>query len=403
MTPEEILVRRGLLTAEQLRQATEQSMSGAVSLCDTLVGGGFVTAEELGWHVADANELPFVRVAADRVDLELAMRLGARFLRARRAVPLERVQGHVTFAIADVELAGSGPEFHDALDGRFDVSFAIAPDAQLRATLDALFGPASSTEAALQSIGDCAARTFHAHLVGAVRSGALMLRFDPTPRGLFVRIVDRRGARDVAELRVESAGPLAARARALLGGASRGRVSPRMCGRDVELDLDVVPTELGPATVCAISHATDSAARGNLAFDGLTAAADAALEGPALVVTAADPDLRRRLVAELLGACGARAQPLAVLDGATDVAGTEALLVRQVEDALALRVRAVVADCTDGSTSALLGLAARVPTLILLRHDVTGRAALALLPRDLRLLVRGALCPRGFVEAPSWT
>lgn len=404
MRPEDVLLSRGLVTPEQLRSAAEQSLSGDASLFDSLVGGGVLTAEQLGWHVADAHELPFVRLTPGGVDGDLARHLGARFLRPRCAVPLRAVHDEITFALADVDAAEPLAGFADALGGGVDVQFVVAPEDQIRDELDALFGSAAERAAPARRDASSAASTLHALLLRSIESGARELRFDPTFAGLAVRLADAGGARRIDELPLDAAASIEARVRALLAGAREGVIDTQVNGRRVELRFDVAQTELGAAVRCRIDHGDApvpdvSRERGQ----SLAAARSALLDGPAIAITATDAEQRARLVAGLLAACGEAAQPVVLLDGAVRCDGAAVVPVRRLEDAVRLAPRVLIAPGDDEHVSDLRALAVHVPSLVLVRREVTAAATMALLPRRLRPLVRGALCPRGYVEATSWT
>ncbi len=413
MRIEELLLGRGLVTEEALERARRESRATRSALRDVLYRDGLVTEEQVGWHLADANGLPFVHVTPEIVDARLAQRGGAALLRGRCALPLQPVGDEVTVVVSDPETAGPVEDFRLAFGDGHRVSLAVAQESRIRSIQDRLFGcPSECPSTSWEGLDDpSGVATLYGHLVRAVRSGADELRFDPTPQGLAVRTRAGGEVQTVDRLPERCAYAVGARARMLVDGAYSGRVQTVIGGSDLELTIDVVPTRLAEAVVIGIRGASRAALPAALTADrvlGEEAAARAVhllLSGPVLLVAGPDARSRENLAHGLLRLAGALAQPVVVVEGWEPTNDLDAvpLAPGQIDRVTALRGRVVLADAATLAPADVRLLAASVPSIVLVARECGAAAALALCREELRPLVRAAVCPSGVVESPAWS
>lgn len=96
----EILLRRGLLSAEQLDTARVGGMDG-VRLLEAVVGRGFVTEEAALRAVGEEVGLDFIDLATAEVDLGLLKIFPQRLIHRQSLFPVKRSNGSLTVATSD--------------------------------------------------------------------------------------------------------------------------------------------------------------------------------------------------------------------------------------------------------------------------------------------------------------
>ncbi|HND53046.1 MAG TPA: ATPase, T2SS/T4P/T4SS family, partial [Pirellulaceae bacterium] len=133
----EILIRRGLLTNDQLQAALhDQGVSNAL-LGAILVGKGWITTEQLGRVLSEQFDAPFVELAPQSVNPQLVRLLPETFARERQVVPVQIRQRRLTLAMLtpdDIETISEA----ELITG-YEVDPVIAMQAEIQATLDHSF------------------------------------------------------------------------------------------------------------------------------------------------------------------------------------------------------------------------------------------------------------------------
>jgi type IV pilus assembly protein PilB len=95
----QLLVRRGLITAEQLATATARP--GSTGLADSLVELGFVARKDIAAALAGAVGIPFAVIVPPMVRPEAVSALPANFCQKHNVLPLSIAEGWITVAIED--------------------------------------------------------------------------------------------------------------------------------------------------------------------------------------------------------------------------------------------------------------------------------------------------------------
>jgi type IV pilus assembly protein PilB len=198
----ESLVRAGLITPSDLRQAlVEQQRSGA-RLGAVLVDLGMATEEQIASTVAGQLGFPFVDVP-DRSALVEPGRVVPRDLaEAWRCVPLSIDEGVATIAMADPLLFSVVQEIESRSGYR--VRPVVATATQIGRAIERCYGepgeaPGDAATAAGQTLEAAALA-----LDEALTRGATEVRIDPTPQGAVVRVRRDRGLTDLAVVAGES-------------------------------------------------------------------------------------------------------------------------------------------------------------------------------------------------------
>ena len=130
----EILIERGLLTAEQLAMALEDQLTTKELLGVIIVRKGFVKQKDLLAALSERFNLPLVDLRATRIDWEMFKYFSSSLIFDYHCVPFERDERSVTMAISNpleawtikrAEEEAKGFELKLALASREDIDDAI--------------------------------------------------------------------------------------------------------------------------------------------------------------------------------------------------------------------------------------------------------------------------------------
>ena len=89
----EILVERGFVSPDQLREALRVQYQEGKRLGEILVEMGALSMDELNWALSELLNIPYVEFREEMVDLELARTLPEDLLRRHETFPVLRVGG----------------------------------------------------------------------------------------------------------------------------------------------------------------------------------------------------------------------------------------------------------------------------------------------------------------------
>jgi general secretion pathway protein E len=106
---EELLLKKGLLTEEQMAQARRRRLERGSSLAATVLSLNLVPADSLYAVLADELGVPFVRLSASSISQEALARLPAKYAHYYRVVPYE-MDGET------LVVASAGPADRDLVD-----------------------------------------------------------------------------------------------------------------------------------------------------------------------------------------------------------------------------------------------------------------------------------------------
>ncbi len=264
----EILVERGFVSPEKLREAIRVQQQQGRRLGEVLLEMEALSADELNWALSELLGIPYVEFRDEMVDLDLARTLPEEVLRRQQAFPVLRVGNELTVILADPLNEQAVVEL-EALTGA-KVATAIAARETIVHLLDKAFPPTASrpggvryaevggpTATPLESDPTGVAQVY-ALLLGALREDATEIHIDPLPEEVRVRyrVDDRLVER--ARLPKTLLAAVVSRFRILAGlrGESlprQAQVRTRLERQEVELDLLFFPTLNGEAVSVGIS------------------------------------------------------------------------------------------------------------------------------------------------------
>src|SRR5262245_47722089 len=138
-----LLLRNGLLTAEQLAEALEQREQTGVRIGEIVVERGWVTDEDLARTLAEQFEIDFVDLDTIAPDPNAGRLLSIDVARQLRAVPVEVSHGAAVVAVADPT-----GEALEALTAELDVpvELAVAPATAIDRAIDRIHPAGSQIE-----------------------------------------------------------------------------------------------------------------------------------------------------------------------------------------------------------------------------------------------------------------
>jgi type II secretory ATPase GspE/PulE/Tfp pilus assembly ATPase PilB-like protein len=257
----DLLVERGLITGDQLRQALALQQHLGKRLGQVLIETGALTVDQFNWALSELLGIPYVDLTEDMVDLELARTLPEDVLRRHLAFPVLRSGNEMTVVLAD-------PTDHEAVAelevlARSTVRPAMAARETVAKLLDKAFPFEMSRRVRDRHVdigpelAAGVADPVYVLLSGALRDDATEVHLEPLPREGRVRARMDFGLVERASLAQGALVPILARLRSLAGLPGQGQpvqggLRARVDGREVELDLLLYPTLHGEAAVITL-------------------------------------------------------------------------------------------------------------------------------------------------------
>jgi type IV pilus assembly protein PilB len=293
-----LLINRGLLTVDQVKQAFEEQQLTGKRLGEIVVGHSWVSAQDLAKALADQNGLEYVDLAETDLDLEAAMLLQKELAFRYQAVPVRFLSKDLLLvAVADPSDVGRADDLRLALG--HNVRLAVSEPADLERTikklyrtqievdegprddegLELLFDPIAQREDIAEAGDDTpAVKLVHATLAQAIEDGASDIHFEPEEEDMIVRARIDGVTRPVAQIPKQMQLGVISRLKIMgnLDIAERrapqdGRISIRFHGRPLDLRIAIMPTTYGEQVVLRIMHRAVS--KPDLAELGMTEAA----------------------------------------------------------------------------------------------------------------------------------
>jgi type II secretory ATPase GspE/PulE/Tfp pilus assembly ATPase PilB-like protein len=260
----DLLVERGLITGDQLRQALSLQHHLGKRLGQVLIEMGALSVDQFNWALSELLGIPYVDLTEDMVDLELARTLPEDVLRRHQAFPVLRSADEMTVVLAD-------PTDHEAVAelealARLTVRPAMAARETVAKLLDKAFPFEMSRRARDRHVdigpelAAGVADPVYTLLSGALRDDASEVHVEPLPREGRVRVRMEFGLDERASLAQGALAPILARLRSLAGLPGQaghgqpvqGGLRARVDDREVELDLLLYPTLHGEAAVITL-------------------------------------------------------------------------------------------------------------------------------------------------------
>lgn len=166
----ELLVELGRITHSDVADALVHQREHGGYLGDALIQRGVITRDELRWTLAAQHDLPYVRLRPDSIDHGLAARVPASWAREHHMVPVLLVDGEVTVVLGDIADLEKLEEIR-VLTGAATVEPALSSPEEIRALIDAVFGPVTEPTTRLSQLLE-EARASGARTLGvSVRDG----------------------------------------------------------------------------------------------------------------------------------------------------------------------------------------------------------------------------------------
>ena len=97
----EILMRRGLVSPEQINEAKQMAKESGIKLPDALVRLGYATGEDVSRAIAEQNGLPFINVHDVTIPPSVIELVPESVSRENAVLPLSEADGHLTIIISD--------------------------------------------------------------------------------------------------------------------------------------------------------------------------------------------------------------------------------------------------------------------------------------------------------------
>ena len=296
-----LLINRGLLTVDQVKQAFEEQQLTGKRLGEIVVGHEWVTPQDLAKALAHQNGLEYIDLSETELDLATAMLLAKELAVRYQAVPVRFINDDLLLvAVADPTDIGRADDLRLALG--HNVRLAVSEPADLERTIKKLyrtqievvesaddaveltFDPIAQREDIAESSDDTpAVKLVHATLAQAIEDGASDIHFEPQEEDMIVRARIDGVTRPVALIPKQMQLGVVSRLKIMgnLDIAERrapqdGRVSIRFHGNPLDLRIAIMPTTYGEQVVLRIMHRAVS--KPDLSELGMTDAARVGFE-----------------------------------------------------------------------------------------------------------------------------
>src|SRR4051794_27503742 len=275
-----MLVRAGLLSAEQLEEALAEKAETGKRLGEIVVDHGWVPSSDLAKSLAEQHHCEFVDLLEADIEDAAASLLPERLARRYRAVPIRFIdEDKVLVAVADPTDVLASDDLRLALG--MNVEFAVADQNDLERTLGKLYrvefsidGEEGVTEEEdeVTDVRDVAAtsapaiKLVHSVLSRAIEEEASDIHFEPGPKELIVRARIDGVTRELTTIPKSMQAAVTSRLKIMgeLDIAERrlpqdGRVSIRFAQQPMDLRMAVLPTTYGEKIILRIAGAASKA------------------------------------------------------------------------------------------------------------------------------------------------
>ena len=274
-----LLINRGLLTVDQVKQAFEEQRLTGRRLGEIAVGHGWVTSADLARALADQFGLDYVDLSSVEPDRDAASLLQKELAFRYQAIPVRFLADDLLLVtVADPTDVASNDNLKIALG--YNVRLAVSEPDDLERTIKKLYrtqieleqDAAESEEAAQElatqreEISEAGGETpavklVHTTMAQAIEDGASDIHFEPQEEDMVVRARIDGVTRVVATIPKQMQPAVITRLKIMghLDIAERrapqdGRVSVRFGGEPLDLRIAVIPTTHGEQVVLRIMH-----------------------------------------------------------------------------------------------------------------------------------------------------
>src|SRR6185436_11055453 len=293
----ELLLKEGLITAEQLSKALQEQKQSGTRVGYNLVKLGFIAENELIKILAKQHKMPAVDLSRFEVDPKIAKMIPNELAQKHLVVPLKRDGRTLTVALADPTNLGVLEDLKFIT--RYDIFPVLAGEYTLRTIVDRIYGTTDDAQMAslmdtiseLQSDGDVevmeqseeelsqaalqaqmedapVVKLINAILTDAVKRGASDIHFECFEHEIRVRYRIDGALMEVMKPPMKLKAALISRFKimSLLNIAERrvpqdGRIKLKMRNKVIDFRVSTLPTLFGEKIVLRILD------KGNLTFD----------------------------------------------------------------------------------------------------------------------------------------
>ncbi len=100
---EELLIQKGLISVGELKQIQEKAKTSGEPFISLLIGGGYITNEELTKAISQVTKVPYVNLLNVRIKPEILKLLPQEIASRYMAVPLGEMQNRLVVAMIDAD------------------------------------------------------------------------------------------------------------------------------------------------------------------------------------------------------------------------------------------------------------------------------------------------------------
>jgi hypothetical protein len=97
----EMLIYYKIITPEQLEEGLKIKKNMEKRIGEILIDLGRVTQDEINWVLGKQLDLPYIRVNADNIDIQLSKNISEDILRKFKAIPVMELNDELVIAMAD--------------------------------------------------------------------------------------------------------------------------------------------------------------------------------------------------------------------------------------------------------------------------------------------------------------
>ncbi|UCB57591.1 MAG: Flp pilus assembly complex ATPase component TadA [Candidatus Omnitrophota bacterium] len=273
----EILVEKGLITAEQLKQAQAQARTSARPLRQILVKQGLISEEDLTVFLSQQFNLPYIELTNYLIDPEVIDLVPEALARKYLLIPILKVAKSLTVAMVEPLDVFALDELR--MKTHLEIEPAVASETEIRKALDAHYRSRGTMEEVIESLDreslgikageepeakelqtiaeePPVIKLVNLMIIEAVRQGASDIHIEPEEEVLKTRFrVDGMLREHTPPPKyLQSAITSRIKIMANLDIAERrapqdGRIQMKMEGRDIDIRVSCVPTIYGENVV----------------------------------------------------------------------------------------------------------------------------------------------------------
>jgi len=97
----EMLIYYKIITPEQLEEGLKIKKNMEKRIGEILIDLGRVTQDEINWVLGKQLDLPYIRVNADNIDIQLSKNISEDILRKFKTIPVMELNDELVIAMAD--------------------------------------------------------------------------------------------------------------------------------------------------------------------------------------------------------------------------------------------------------------------------------------------------------------